>query len=440
MHEPSGRPRVSGVTGDHEAERDRAVELARLRVERREWYDEPAMDVRVPHPARDLEEDPGSSLVRAAAAACYLLAGIYGHQLSGVAEDTGHQGLSGIAFLIGLGFSIAFPVSLVRVWTRRRTIPLHAEIARPWLDLLDALRLAGVQPANPAWPTAQAHVAQAQRLMRREARRMDKRVCVPDDVVAEVQDAGATTWAVGELWRRRMMREGTGSPLERLPVVVGPTPEEASVASDAAADAATAALGHGDFDLDFSDLARRRAAMYGRRTGPDQRCRDPRRPLRVGSVWGRRATRQALASLGATVLGGAASVALLGAGQAWWSALAAAAASIGAYLGLRLLRGWVVPGWTKLAPGPAMAWRDYVDSVAYADSGAAPVMTVEAIRGSEQRVRAVAIELMSPTLSATDRPVLTAELYRWCSGAWTLVGQERAEDRLLDELDDTPRG
>lgn len=100
-----------------------------------------------------------------------------------------HPGLSGIAF----------PACLVRVWTRRRTIPLHAEIARPWLDLLDALRLVGVQPANPFWPTAPARVAQAQRLMRREARRMDKRVCVPDDVVAEVQDAGATTWAVGEL-------------------------------------------------------------------------------------------------------------------------------------------------------------------------------------------------------------------------------------------------
>lgn len=59
---------------------------------------------------------------------------------------------------------------------------------------------------------------------------------------------------------------------------------------------------------------------------------------------------------------------------------------------------------------------------------------VEAIRGCEQRVRA--LELSSPSLSATDAPVLGAELHRLASGAWTLVGQECAEERLLDDPDD----
>jgi hypothetical protein len=81
-----------------------------------------------------------------------------------------------------------------------------------------------------------------------------------------------------------------------------------------------------------------------------------------------------------------------------------------------------------------MAWGDYLDAVAHVDSGVSAVPTVEAVRGCEQRVRALVIELMAPTLSATERPVMEQELYRLCGGAWALVGQELAEARLLGEL------
>ena len=68
--------------------------------------------------------------------------------------------------------------------------------------------------------------------------------------------------------------------------MVGPTAREASEASDLSADAATAALGGGQYDLDFAAYSRRRAAMYARAAGPDVRRPDPAEAdlLVVGNV------------------------------------------------------------------------------------------------------------------------------------------------------------
>lgn len=79
-----------------------------------------------------------------------------------------------------------------------------------------------------------------------------------------------------------------------------------------------------------------------------------------------------------------------------------------------------------------MAWRDYLDAVAYADSGEAAVVTVEAIRGAEPRVRALFIELTAPGITDSEKSTLSAELYRICGEVWTLVGQERAQRELID--------
>jgi hypothetical protein len=152
----------------------------------------------------------------------------------------------------------------------------------------------------------------------------------------------------------------------------------------------------------------------------------------------RQRRRRVAAGSAVVLLGVASSSALALSGHPGWSVLPAVPAAWVWARSRRLTWRDVWPRTVTMPPGTAMAWRDYLDAVAYADSGQAPVMTVEAVRGSEPRVRALLVELTSPSSSAVEEPVLAAELHRLCSETWTLVGQERAEARLLDELDDLP--
>lgn len=304
------------------------------------------------------------------------------------------------------------------------------EVAVPWQDVVEGLRLGSVEPGNPAWPLAASVVEEVRPLVR--AAMSDART---EERMTRIREAGALVHATSEEWRERRARHADASPLDRLPPLVGPTLAEASAASDAASDEAVARLGAVDHDVDFEHWARRRAGMYARRTGPVEQVQDPRAPLadatfRVES--GRRRARLAGRAFAAAVV--VTAVVLL-TGHPWASTVPAAVSLVLAGALGRLVPRDPAVLTTTLPPGVALAWRDYLDAVAYVDSGTASVTTVEAIRGCEQRVRALVLELSAPSLSAADAPVLTAELHRLCSGVWTLVGQERAEERLLDDLD-----
>ncbi|MBS2939366.1 hypothetical protein KDN32_16610 [Nocardioides sp. J2M5] len=307
------------------------------------------------------------------------------------------------------------------------------EVAVPWQDVVEGLRLGSVEPANPAWPLAASLVEDVRPLVRSalsDARTKDR--------MTRIRAAGALVHATSEEWREWRARhvEDGASPLDRLPPLVGPSIAEASAASDAASDEAVARLGSVDHDVDFEHFARRRAGMYARRTGADEQVQDPRAPLSDATFRveaGRRRVRRAGRAFAAAVVVTAA--VLLG-GHPWLSLVPAAVCLVLAGVLGRLVPRDPAVLTTTLPPGVALAWRDYLDAVAHADTGAASVTTVEAIRGCEQRVRALVVELSAPSLSAADAPVLTTELHRLCSGVWTLVGQERAEVRLLDELDD----
>jgi hypothetical protein len=439
VHARPRASRVSPVTGD-DAARQREIES--LVAERLESYAVPAMPLRVPNPARPISSD-GSVPARTGVAVGWLGYGAALLQLAHLSDAAGRAdhwlgGLATLAFVAGL---LAIPVVL---WRARRAVgqvPMRPELARPWLDLLDGIRLGATEPANPAWRVALERVARTRHLLRREARRWDQRVVPADEVLAEVQAAGARTWATSEAWRRHQRDASVPqrvSPLDRLPPVLGTSAEEASAASDASADAGTAALGEGDFDLDFAGFARRRAAMYARADGPDVRLPDPSEPLLVGASGLQRRRRRVVSGLVAAVASLGASWAFALSGELGWSVLVVVPAAVVWVRSRRLSWVEVWPRRTSLPPDLAMAWRDYLDAVAYADSGAAPVPTVEAIRGSEPRVRALLVELASASSSAVERPVLAAELRRLCSEAWTLMGQERAETRLLERLEDLP--
>jgi hypothetical protein len=310
-----------------------------------------------------------------------------------------------------------------------------AEVAVPWQDVVEGLRLGAVEPANPAWTTAAALVEDVRPLVREaisEARTEER--------MRRIREAGALVHAASEAWREeragRTVEEA--SPLDRLPPLVGPTIREASAASDAASDAAVERLGSVDHDLDLDQWARRRAAMYARRTGGPESCQDPRGPLADATFRLEAGRRRARTARRATATGVVVTAVVLLAGHPWASTVPAAVTLLLAVVLARVSPRDPAMLTMSLPPGTAMAWRDYLDAVAYVDSGTASVTTVEAIRGCEQRVRALVLELAVPSLSAVEEPVLAAELHRLCSGAWTLVGQERAEARLLDELDDRP--
>ncbi|GAB3024184.1 hypothetical protein GCM10011376_09480 [Nocardioides flavus (ex Wang et al. 2016)] len=335
-----------------------------------------------------------------------------------------------VAAILGV---LASFVAMVRQGRGKAVAP--AEVAVPWQDVVEGVRLGSVEPANPAWTTAaglvedvRPHVAKAISDARTE------------DRVRRIREAGALVHATSEEWREHRAA-GTGgetSPLDRLPPLVGPTLREASVASDAASDAAVQRLGSVDHDLDFDGWARRRAAMYARQAGGPVTCQDPRGPLVDATFRLEDARRRARAVRRATACGVVVTAAVLLIGHPWASTVPAAATLLLAVLLARVSPRDPALLTTTLPPGAAMAWRDYLDAVAYVDSGIASVPTVEAVRGCEQRVRALVLELAAASRSTVEEPVLAAELHRLCSGAWTLVGQERAEARLLDDLDARP--
>lgn len=416
-------------------------ELEALVIERREWYDAETDVVPVPHPRLSLTSDQRGDPTGSAIGCLVLVLGVvYLGNLVDVAILVGDPALVTLARAGMVGCLVGIPVLIWRMKRRSGLALLRADLARPWLDLREGLRMGAVEPGNPGWGVALTHAGSVQRLIAREVRRLHKEERAHETVREEVQCAGAATWAASEAWRRAQARRrhGAVSPLDRLPPALGPTFAEASAASDAAADAGTLALGHGDFDLDFGAFARRRAAMHARATGPGEEARDPRQVLLVDTGWGRRTRRLARASLVVFVMSAVVASAFLARQQPLASLLSVVPALGAVLVALRLPLAAADPALVRMPPDVAMAWRDYLDAVAYADSGRAAVPTVEAIRGCEQRVRALVIQLTAPTLSTTERPVLAAELFALCSGAWTLVGQERAERRLLDDLDDSP--
>lgn len=338
-----------------------------------------------------------------------------------------------IAFATAIVGVLASIVAMVRQGRGKAAAP--AEVAVPWQDVVEGLRLGAVEPANPAWATAAAlveelrpHVAKALSDARTE------------DRMRRIREAGALVHATSEEWREHRAAGGADgvSPLDRLPPLVGPTIREASAASDAASDAAVARLGSVDHDVDFDAWARRRAAMYARRAGGPEACQDPRGPLVDATFRLEGARRRARVAARTMAAGVVVTAVVLLAGYPWASTVPAAATLLMAVALARVSPRDPAMLTVSLPPGTAMAWRDYLDAVAYVDSGTASVTTVEAVRGCEQRVRALVLELAAPSLSAVEEPVLAAELHRLCSGAWTLVGQERAEVRLLDELDGGP--
>ncbi|WP_191278229.1 hypothetical protein [Nocardioides flavus (ex Wang et al. 2016)] len=422
------------MTGDVSQDDDaEALVASRTRA-----YAEPAPVPRVPSPHLALEDDGRRSTRLGTLAFWCGYALAMGHLAW--ASDTDHpvSGLATSLFLVGL---VGLPVVMWRVRRRAQVVDVRPELARAWLDVLDGLRLGAVEPANPASRVALARVGEVRRLVARDLRRIDQRIAPAPQVVAAVQDAGARTWAASEAWRRAQNRlpQGRGrSPLDRLPARLGPTAVEASAHSDAAADAATEALGAGAWDLDFATYARRRAAMYGRARGDDVRVLDPAEPLEVGRPRVHRTRRRVALAAVVLVASALTAWALASSGALGWSAVSAVPAYVVWLRSRRLSWGDLWSRRVTVAPGPAMAWGDYLDAVAHADSGHAAVTTVESIRGSEERVRAIMMELTSPSATEQDRPALVAELHRLCSEAWTLVGQERAEARLLDELDDAP--
>jgi hypothetical protein len=334
-----------------------------------------------------------------------------------------------IAFVVALLGVVGSVAAMVR--QGRGTAVAPAEVAVPWQDVVEGLRLGAVEPANPAWTTAAALVEEVRPLVREaisEARTAER--------MRRIRDAGAVVHATSEEWRedRAGRTVGAASPLDRLPPVVGPTMREASAASDAASDAAAERLGSVDHDLDFDQWARRRAAMYSRRMGRPESCQDPRGPLVDATFRLEGGRRRARAARWAMAAGVVLTAVVLLAERPWASTVPAATTLMLAVVLARVTPRDPAILTTSLPPGTAMAWRDYLEAVAYVDSGTASVTTVEAIRGCEQRVRALVLELAIPSLSAVEEPVLAAELHRLCGDAWTLVGQERAEDRLLDEL------
>ena len=413
-------------------------ELADLRDERMRWYDvAPATSHLVPHPRLPMGSATAGDTTHQTIGCLVLVLGVvYLGNLIDAALATGRHELAVAARVGFVGCLLGIPALVL--WMRRRSgqALMPGSLAKPWLDVVDGARLGSVEPGNPAWGVALAHAGRVQQLLQRERRRWNRETPPDDDLVAEVQEAGARTWATGEAWRRRQRQGRAGvSPLDRQPPAIGPSFDEASRASDAAADAATSALGHGDYDLDFSALSRRRAAMYARRTGPTEEARDPRQVLLVDTGWGARTRLVARTALWVFVASGAVASVLLAQEEVWASVVSVLPAVASVLVALRLPLAAADPAVARMPPGVAMAWRDYLDAVAYVDSGAAPVTTVEAVRGCEQRVRALVLELSAPSPSPTEEPVLAAELHRLCGGAWTLVGQERAESRLLDELE-----
>ena len=422
-----------GDPGEHDELR------AALEAERRTSYDADAALVAVPHPRLPLTSDHRDDQTGAAIGCLVLVLGVvYLGNLVDVAILDGDQALLALARTGMVACLVGIPLLVWRMKRRSGIALVRGDVARAWLDLREGLRLGALEPGNPGWGVALAHAARVQDVMRHELRRLDESERPLGAGAEEVRRAGAATWAASEAWRRAQAgrRHDAVSPLDRLPVALGPTYAQASAASDAAADAGTLALGHGDYDLDFEALSRRRAAMHARATGPSEEARDPRQVLLVDTGWGLRTRRLARASLVVFVVSGVVASLLLMWQQALASLLSVVPALGAVVVALRLPLTAADPALVRMPPDVAMAWRDYLDAVAYADSGRAAVPTVEAIRGCEQRVRALVIELIAPTLSPTERPVLAAELFDLCSGAWTLVGQERAESRLLDDLDD----
>ena len=422
-----------GDPGEHDELR------AGLVAERLRSYDADAALVAVPHPRLPLTSDHRDDQTGAAIGCLVLVLGVvYLGNLVDVAILDGDQALLALARTGMVACLVGIPLLVWRMKRRSGIALVRGDVARAWLDLREGLRLGALEPGNPGWGVALAHAARVQDVMRHELRRLDESERPLGAGAEEVRRAGAATWAASEAWRRAQAgrRHDAVSPLDRLPVALGPTYAQASAASDAAADAGTLALGHGDYDLDFEALSRRRAAMHARATGPSEEARDPRQVLLVDTGWGLRTRRQAPASLVVFVVSGVVASLLLMWQQALASLLSVVPALGAVVVALRLPLTAADPALVRMPPDVAMAWRDYLDAVAYADSGRAAVPTVEAIRGCEQRVRALVIELIAPTLSPTERPVLAAELFDLCSGAWTLVGQERAESRLLDDLDD----
>lgn len=415
-------------------------ELETLVAERLEWYAAPGVVDAVPDPRLAHGDDSVRDTTPHTIGCLVLIVGVvYFGNLVDAALAGGHESLVGLARACLVGCTLGIPLLLVRMRRRAARVVLRPELWRPWLDVRDGLRLGEVEPGNPGWGVALAHADRTQRLVRREARR-DIRRQPPARVTSELQQAGARTWASSERWRRQQAERSAGAvtPLDRLPEALGPSFAQASAASDAASDAATEALGHGDYDLDFAALAARRAAMYARRTGATEEERDPRQVLLVDTGWGRRTRVLAKVSLVVFLASAAVAGLLVHLERAWPSLLAALPAVASVVVALRLPLAAASPDRIRMSPDVAMPWRDYLEAVVHADSGRAAVPTVEAIRGAEQRVRALVVELVAPTLSSTERPVLLAELHRVCGGAWALVGQERAEERLLDELDDQP--
>jgi len=337
---------------------------------------------------------------------------------------------------------------LYRLTRTRRSLPV--QVALPWQDVVEGMRLGSAEPDNPAWPLArtcavevQADVRAAQKeILRTAARKRSVLAAVPQqhlpspELLDRIHTAAAEVYATSEAWREvqaRRPRSLRTSALDRVPGIVGPTAEEASTASDAAADAAATALGLGDHDVDFHHYARRRAGMYRRSAGDDVRCQDPRDPLADASYRTERARRRSRWAF--RVFGAAVAVtALLVLVEAYpASVVPAAVALLASVAASRFLVGDA--SWTTapMPPGHAMAWTDYLDAVRVADSGSLPVTTVEAIRGCEQRVRALLVELTSAGASPAESEELEGELYRLCSEVWALVGQARAEERALPD-------
>lgn len=343
--------------------------------------------------------------------------------------------VTGVRVLMGAAL-VGVAVSLWRlVHKARGKRALATTIALPWQDVLDGLRLGTVEPANPAWGVALGCAAQVQETvttLRRQALRSD---ASPDpELLDALHESAALVHATSEAWREQEARRPAArrtSPLDRLPGVVGPTAREASVASDAASDAATAALGLGDHDIDFDHYARRRAGMYRRRTGPNQECQDPRGPLLDASFRVEGARRRTRVALRVLVVAAVLAALLLWVGLAWASTVPAGVAALAAVAASRSMVRDPAVVTAGMPPGQAMAWTDYLDAVRVADSGRLPVTTVEAIRGCEPRVRAILVELVSVSASPVERAELETELYRLCSEVWTLVGQARAEDELV---------
>jgi hypothetical protein len=409
------------------------TEILKHQQRRLKYYAEPVIDVSVPDPAGSLTSVEAKDTRKPVLVVlvCFLGLVYFGNMID-VSERTGHDLLAQICYVAMAGCVVAVPLLIWYARKRSGHVDLDGPLARPWLDLREGLRLGSVEPANPAWGEAITRASRMQTLMRLAS---GTGKVFPHSMRDEVQEIGSRVWAISEVWRREqaaLAYQRAVSPLDRLPPRIGPSALDASHASDAAADAATRALGMGEYDLDFEAYARRRAAMYARKSGTDTLVPDPREALAVDLGQGPPEiyTKMGCATF---LVSGTAACALLVLEEPVWSFAAAVPALVSIATTMLLPDAGPQLQPVLMAPGPAMAWADYLDSVAYADSGAAAVTTVEAIRGGEQRVRAILLELTEGTASQVEREPMERELYRLCSQAWTLVGQERAESRLLNE-------